>query len=71
MPPADGDDHSWDRGDPSTVRPGEPVRDVVDRLREQGEGAPATLHVTTADGHLVGTVDTEQLRAMSRADELP
>lgn len=54
-----------------TVRPGDPVRDVVRRLKDLGDHAPGRLWVTTARGRLLGVVDTAQLRAMARADDLP
>ena len=48
-------------GDPMTVRPNELVMDVVRRLRELGDGAPEAVHVTTAKGLLLGTVDVTTL----------
>ena len=53
------------------MRPNEPVRDVVARLRRQKDRAPATLYVTTAKARLLGTVETAALLAMAEADELP
>ena len=52
------------------VRPGAPVREVVDRLRELRD-LPEQLFVTTSRGRLVGTVDPRRLLSMARADELP
>ena len=68
---AGGRERHWDEGDPPTVRPGEPIRDVLGRLRDEGDAAPPTLFVTTPNGRLVGTVDTATLRALATADELP
>jgi hypothetical protein len=58
-------------GDPPTVRPNELARDLVDRLRRQGDQRPERIYVTTAMGRLLGTVDTGGLLALARADELP
>jgi CBS-domain-containing membrane protein len=57
-------------GDPAppTVRAGTPVRDVVERLRN--DDAPWLL-VTTARGRLVGVVRRDRLLAMAETDELP
>ena len=54
--------------DAVTVRPSEPIRDVVDRVRHD---PPDTLFVTTARGRLVGTVDPTGLLDLARRDELP
>ena len=50
-------------GDPLTVRPSELVRDVRDRLRDLGDDAPDTVHVTTARGRLLGTIEAAALRS--------
>lgn len=53
-------------GDPCTVRPNELVRDVRARLRAQGDEAPNEVHVTTATGRLLGTIDVAVLAPRRR-----
>jgi hypothetical protein len=55
--------------DPMTVRPGLPVRALVDRVR--ADDAPAWVLVTTPDGRLVGAVRRRHLLDLAAADELP
>ena len=53
-------------GDPCTVRPNELVRDVRDRLRDLGDDAPDVVHVTTAKGRHLGTIETAALVSRRR-----
>ena len=48
-------------GAPWTVRPNELVRDVLDRVADDGDQAPEVVHVTTAKGLLLGTVEVAAL----------
>ena len=48
-------------GDLWAVRPNELVRDVRRRLREAGDEAPSVVHVTTAKGRLLGTIEAVAL----------
>lgn len=62
MAPPAGDRPILDAsGDPFTVRPNELARDVRDRLRRLGDDAPAEVHVTTAKGRLLGTIESGAL----------
>lgn len=58
-------------GEVPTVRPSVTAREAVDRLRRQGDDAPPVLYVTTARARLLGTVDTAELLARARTDDLP
>ena len=49
-------------GDPFTVRPHELITAVRDRLRSLGDDGPAVVHVTTAEGRLLGTVEAAAVR---------
>ena len=53
-------------GDPLTVRPNELIRDVRARLRDLGDDAPHEVHVTTARGRLLGTIETASLLTARR-----
>ena len=53
-------------GDPWTVRPNELVRDVRERLRARGDDLPDLVHVTTAKGRLLGTIEKASLLARPR-----
>ena len=48
-------------GDPLTVRPNELVREVAARLRDLGDNAPDVVHVTTAKGRVLGSVEKAAL----------
>ncbi|HUP86695.1 MAG TPA: hypothetical protein VM143_13605 [Acidimicrobiales bacterium] len=52
-----------------TVRAGTPVREVVERFRN--DESPQWLLVTTARGRLLGMIPRARLLAMATADELP
>ena len=54
-------------GDRYTVRPSELRQDVRRRLRALGEDAPDVVHVTTAKGRLLGTIEAATLLSTARA----